>query len=472
MDNTFILMEASSTYQKKYKCPYCDKRYTRMDLVSHIEKKHSDMIPKDYTATRVVFNLINKKDHGTCVICGKETKWDEDKARYDRFCGSKACHDKYVKTAHKNTRIEEKLRDPDFQQKMLAGRSISGTYKFTDGNKVSYTGSYEKNVLEFLDKVLNVKSYDIESPGPVIEYEYKGETHTWITDQRYIPYNLVWDVKDGGDNPNRREMTEYREKQIAKEEAIKKQGKYNYIRLTNNDFEQLIEIMLMLKEQLSDETVPQTPIIKINESSTVVLNAIPQSNPQDVYIIDYMKKNTFVDDDNDHHYALCRGYMQDAVTVKDSLPKELSFEELKEMDVRVYRYNGNANYSDILENSDVDSDIYTYLTGKELLDNMQLEFDPLFEEVLPYTESLRILSESLYVTSMQSIPEKNNMIHEGVCIPIFELEQYNDPVSPIKFYRDLDGIFLMNESTKFRTKSYNDIEYLKKFKNEIGDILR
>lgn len=471
MDNVSIIMEGS-TYQKRYKCPYCDKRLTRMDLVSHIEKKHQDMIPEGYTATRIVFNLINKKDHGTCVICGKETKWDENKARYDRFCGSKSCHDKYVKTAHKNTKIEEKLRDPEFQQKMLAGRSISGEYKFSDGNKVSYTGSYEKKVLEFLDKVLNVKSYDIESPGPVIEYEYKGEIHTWITDQRYIPYNLVWDVKDGGDNPNRREMTEYREKQIAKEAAIKKQGKYNYIRLTNNDFEQLIEVMLLLKEQLEDENTPKEPIIKINESASTMINTMPQSNPQDVYIIDYMKKNTFVDDDEEHHYALCRDFMQDAVTIKNGFPQELSFEELMEMDVRVYRYIGDANYSYIISESYTDRDIYTCLTDNSLLDSMQLDFDPLFEEVMPYTDRLKILSESLYVTTMNSIPSKSTAIYEGVTIPNFELEQYNDSTSSVKFYRDMDGVFLMNESTGFRTKSYDDIEYLIKFKNDIAGILR
>lgn len=467
---TNIILE-SDTYQKKYKCPYCDKRDTRMNLVSHIEKKHSDMIPNGYTATRIVFNMINKKEHGTCVICGKETKWDENKARYDRFCGSKACHDKYVKIAHNNTNIEEKLKDPEFQQKMLAGRSISGTYKFSDGGKVSYTGSYERQLLEFLDKILNVKSYDVESPGPVIDYEYKGQTHKWITDQRYIPYNLVFDVKDGGDNPNRREMTEYREKQIAKEAAIKKQGKYNYIRLTNNDFEQLIEVMIELKESLQDTDALQKPIIKINESATATINAMPVSNPNDVYIIDYMKRNTFVDNDDTHHYALCRDYMQDAVTVKDSIMKDIPFEELMEMSVRVYRYIGDANYSDIIDECIDENDIYKVLTGKDLLDEMQLEFDPLFEEVLPYTTYLNILSESLYTTVMQSIPSESSMICEGVNIPYFELEQYNDSISSTKFYRDMDGIFLMNESTGFRTKSYSNIEILKKFKNDISNIL-
>lgn len=467
-----VVLTEASEYQKKYKCPYCDKRYTRMDLVDHIDKKHSDMIPKDYTATRVVFNMINKKEHGTCVICGKETKWDEDKARYDRFCGSKSCHDKYVKTAHKNTRIEEKLRDPEFQQKMLAGRSISGVYKFSDDGKVSYTGSYEKALLEFLDKMLNVKSEDVESPGPTIEYEYKGETHFWITDQRYIPYNLVFDVKDGGDNPNRREMTEYREKQIAKERAIKKQGKYNYIRLTNNNFEQLLEVMMELKEMLLDESRPNTPIIKINENSSITLGTLPPANSHNVYIIDYLKKNTFLDDDDEHHYALCKDYMQDAVTVNGGVYEKINFEELQEMDVRLYQCkNPEVEYLDILENSTEDTDFYKILTGKDILDEMQLEYDPSFKEVFPYTEMLNIMTESIVTTVMQSVPEQTSMVFEGVNIPYFELERYNDPDDIVKYYRDMDGVFLMNEATGFRTKSYEDISILDSFKSDISNIL-
>ena len=58
------------------------------------------------------------------------------------------------------------------------------------------------------------------------------------------------DIKDGGKNPNNREMPEYRAKQNAKEKAIASSGLYNYIRLTDNQFDQLIEIMLDLKDSI------------------------------------------------------------------------------------------------------------------------------------------------------------------------------------------------------------------------------
>jgi len=175
-----------SKNQRKYKCPYCDYRNIKSELIDHINDNHEDLIPKGYTAARVVFNMINKKEHGSCIICRKETQWDENKCRYNRLCERKECHDEYVKYAHRNTNIEEKLRDPEFQQKMLAGRGISGEYKFTGGYKVSYCGSYEKKLLEFMDKFLHVRPEDIQSPGPVIEYEYNGDTSPNVDQERAI----------------------------------------------------------------------------------------------------------------------------------------------------------------------------------------------------------------------------------------------------------------------------------------------
>mgnify|MGYP007004878713 FL=1 len=130
-----------------------------------------------------------------------------------------------------------------------------------------------------MDKFLHVKSSDIEAPGPTIEYYYEGKKHFWITDFYYIPYNLVLDIKDGGNNPNKREMPEYRAKQKAKEKAIADSKMYNYIRLTDNNMPQLIDIMMDLKDSLMDMEGPFDqrmskikPIIRINEGYIHLLN--------------------------------------------------------------------------------------------------------------------------------------------------------------------------------------------------------
>lgn len=264
---------------KKYKCPYCESRLVRTDLAKHIEKKHADMIPsgEDWTAARVAFNTINKKTTGSCIICRKETKWNEDKQRYERICESNACKEKYKKLCadrlmkSRGVTKEELLNDPEFQNKMLNSRKISGTYKFSDGGTVSYVGSYEKKFLEFMDVFLHIKSTDIQAPGPVIDYTYCGQQHKWITDFYYVPYNLVLDIKDGGNNPNNRDMKSYREKQNCKEKAIASQGMYNYLRLTDNQFDQLIEIMLELKESLVDYD-----IIDSKENNTLAASNYPK----------------------------------------------------------------------------------------------------------------------------------------------------------------------------------------------------
>lgn len=312
---------AQSSYDKKYKCPYCEQRLVRTKLADHIEKNHLDMIPEadDWTAARIAFNTINKKSTGYCIICRKETEWNEDKQRYERLCGSKSCNDKYKKMCAdrlmkaKGVTKEDLLNDPDFQNKMLNNRKISGKYKFADGGEISYVGSYERKFLEFMDVFMHLKSIDIQAPGPTIEYKYNGETHKWITDFYYAPYNLVLDIKDGGKNPNNRDMKSYREKQVQKEKAIKAQGNYNYLRLTDNQFDQLIETMLELKQSLIDMDISTEKdvlasdkykkLIKINESSTepVYKTIIFDlgSVLVDANIYDDLKKDGYTDDEID-----------------------------------------------------------------------------------------------------------------------------------------------------------------------------
>lgn len=272
-----LLMETSEEgkkkYEKKFKCPYCDNRYTRKQLPNHIDNVHHDLIPEGYTALRVAFNAINNKTEGHCVICGAVTAWNEEKGRYERLCGKQSCHDQYVKIAKERMRkkygTDNMLQDSRYaaeqQKKMLANRKISGEYLFPDGGKVGYVGSYEKNFLHFMDKVMHIESTDIESPAPTIVYQFEGQAHMYIPDFLYVPYNLIIEIKDGGDNPNNRPMEEYRAKIKAKEDAIIKAHKYNYIRLTNNDFSQLMEIFAVLKYTLDEN--PDQIIVRINEST-------------------------------------------------------------------------------------------------------------------------------------------------------------------------------------------------------------
>lgn len=292
-----------------WKCPFCDKRFDREKLVIHVDDKHQEEIPEGFTALRYVFHYVNKRPldyHGRCTECKGPTPWDEEVGRYKRQCGRKECHDSYVKRFEENM-IKKKgyTRETSTQEgleRMLKNRKISGQYTFQNGKKRDYVGSYEKKCLEFMDKVMNIDPDDILSPGPVLEYKFDGKTHYYISDFYYQPYNLVIEVKDGGDNPNTRNMEEYRRKQIAKEEYIIKHTNYNYIRLTNNDFGQLMSVFADLKMQLVDNSKDR--VIHVNEETVFneFMNALtsgyfPGYEDCDAYICtaDYMQNNVFAD---------------------------------------------------------------------------------------------------------------------------------------------------------------------------------
>ena len=255
---------------KTFACPYCGSKYNRPKLIKHLEKEHDDELPPHYTAYRMAYDVVNdKKGHGNCVVCGKDTKWNEKRQKYERLCGDPACEKKIRKTYEgRMLRVYNKttlLDDPQFQEKMLANRKIAGKYTWSDGSHTfNYMGQYEKNLFEFLDQTLEYKSNEVIAPGPVFEYTFKGKTHHWITDFLLLPYNLVIEVKDGGDNPNKRSMPEYRAKQIAKEKMITDKGTFSYLRLTNNNFGQLLSILAELKKSTNDGD--KDPLFRINES--------------------------------------------------------------------------------------------------------------------------------------------------------------------------------------------------------------
>lgn len=258
---------------KTYCCPYCREKFNKDKLINHIDKEHDDELPENYTAYRAAYDVINDKPgHGFCVVCHAPTKWNEKRQKYERLCGKKECSDQIKKTYRgRMLKVYGKvhlLDDPNQQKKMLSHRHISGKYKWSDGTIFDYVGSYEKELLEFLDKTLEYKSSDIVSPGPTLEYEYKGKKHYWITDFLILSYNLILEVKDGGSNPNKRFMPEYRAKQYAKEKMITNMGVYSYLRLTNKDFSQLLGILAELKKDIVEDKVH--PLYRIHEDIDLV----------------------------------------------------------------------------------------------------------------------------------------------------------------------------------------------------------
>lgn len=457
INESTIIQEAkkvSIKTTKRYKCPFCDERLDREHLVYHIEDNHHEMIPEGYTAARVVFNHINNKENGTCIVCGAETKWKENTWKYARLCEDPKCAKMLSNKADQNMKkklgmtAKELLKDPNHQNKMLKGRKISGVYKFKDGGKRDYVGSYEKNILQFYDEFLNKNSNEIQTPGPVIEYTYKGEKHFWITDIYDITANLAIDVKDGGSNPNNRDMKDYREKQLAKEKAITEQGQYNYLRLTDNNFEQLLQILSDIKLLMIDDSIENKTVSRINEYMAVGgMNPVIGSSGN--YIVNYGINGVMIGQAYTKDKALSKIYKKEDGKVKKQDTKEF----LETYDYELYKYEDDeVDIEDILLDEDIEASFYEMITGNKYIDEGQILNDSRFERVYSLYEYLDSLNE---VISNSINEEFNNYTGSPtLCIESFD-SMSNDDV--IKEYQDENGFYIKNTETGMRSGYYESV---------------
>lgn len=457
-----------------YKCPYCNYKGTKYNCVMHIEKVHSDKIPQGYTAARLFFNHINKKSHGSCIVCRRETQWNEDTWRYDRLC-SPQCAQRYTSSMTKGMinkhGVPSLLIYDDHQKFMLNNRTISGEYRFQDGAIKSYTGKYERNLLEYFDKVMNAKSEDVQTPGPTIEYEYKGKTHLWITDAYYLPANLIIEVKDGGNNPNKRHMPEYREKVVAKEKALEKIGKYNYIRLTDNNFVEFAKTIEEIRENLDNdvkdivfnvlehaEFLNELGLASINPTigwgsrkpimvNQIISNSVINTgfciNDTDIMIIDKDGKvitKKFKDLDTDY---VTRKSLDDNITDK------------------IYDLSNHIGKK-ITEGYNPDF-LYEYVTGNKILHNKQPVLDNRFVDFIDEYKKESYTLESMY-----------NKLDPCICefepLPIMEGElNYNKAKKLVKNYDNLRvlenpyGFVVENINTGNMSRLYTSIEKIKQY---------
>ena len=161
--------------QQVLKCPLChNKYYEKPQLYSHMRSDHQTELG-DMTPAQVYFNYKYHKTRGSCIICHKPTNWNESTERYERLCGDPGCRERYremfrermLKKYGKDTLLD----DPEQQKRMLLNRKISGTYVWKNGYSHSYTGDYERDFLEFLEKLVLW-----DSPSDILSRRY----HTFL----------------------------------------------------------------------------------------------------------------------------------------------------------------------------------------------------------------------------------------------------------------------------------------------------
>lgn len=266
------------------KCPFCGKYFSTKDpTITHIEKLHPDRLT-DMDAYQALYYSTHGTINGTCMCgCGKPTEWNYKTGKPYKVSPDPECRKRIAAQADaRNIRVYGKpklLDDMNHQKDMLKHRKIAGVYTFSDGGKVSYVAKLEQNFLWFNDTIMEFTSNMIledDKHGIEIPY-YDEQDKTWRT---YIPdfylpdYNAIIEIKSSNSNPAYVKETKYKEK--YKEAAVKKQRKYNYIKIVDAKYgpyvEFLADIVRAGKDKMSSK---HQDVFVITESACGINDDIP-----------------------------------------------------------------------------------------------------------------------------------------------------------------------------------------------------
>lgn len=274
---------------KKFICPLCREKFTSLSGIhDHINEDHSESIPPGYDAARYYYYLLTEKTSGKCIVCGKPTNWNPSTNKYKRFCEDPKCKQEYRKTFEK--RMFQKhgkvslLNDPDHQRKMLASRSISGKYEWSDGTFKTYTGTYEKDFAQMLDVFMNFDSDDVEMPSPhTYEYIYQGEKKFYIPDAYIYSLNLEIEIKES-DNMHHKIQAVDRVKEKLKDDVLLSQKNVHYIKILDKKYDDFFKYLMKRKEDFKDINKVDLNNKPVKEScSDIVTEVNYLKNSDDIY---------------------------------------------------------------------------------------------------------------------------------------------------------------------------------------------
>lgn len=277
-----------------FKCPECGQSLKdRDDLFLHIETEHGELLPNGFSGARYIFLKNHGRDYSHCSECGRKTPWNEATQKPHKFC-SVRCKKVYRKKFEgrmigKYNKICL-LNDPDHQIKMMRNRKISGVYTWSNGYKMEYTGSYERDFLQFMDVMLQFEPLDVMSPAPqTFYYKYDGKDCFYIPDFYIASINTIVEIKDGGSNPNTHPKIQMvdKEKERLKDEVMKTQTQYNYIKITNKEYNKFVDFLIALKNQAFEDVKEKAPSVIIKEQLDVIKRRIKTGGTSNLYVAMY-----------------------------------------------------------------------------------------------------------------------------------------------------------------------------------------
>ena len=235
-------------------CPYCKKYFPKKDLVvDHMYKMHSVELDRDHMdAPQALYYSTHGTLKGQCMCgCGRETEWNPKTGKPFKVSSNPECRKRLREAALKNhVKVygkETLLNDMEHQKEMQKHRPTAGKYQFKDGGYVDYLSKPEKNFLQFCDKIMDLSSNMIQSsPETFTYYDPVTKTNRQYDPDFYLPdYNLIVEIKDGGShtNTNPAFVKETKYKVALKDEVMRKQTKYNYIKIVDQSYGPFVELL-------------------------------------------------------------------------------------------------------------------------------------------------------------------------------------------------------------------------------------
>ena len=175
--------------------------------------------------------------------------------------------------------------------------------------------------------------------------------------------------------------------------------------------------------------------------------------PDAVYIVNYLKKNTVVRD-----LAICKDKMSSIFVCDNGEPIHISLTDFKEMadDVKVYKCLYDTGFKSVLRSSKSGLDFYKNMVNDDKVEIATLESDYRFTKVSSYIDELNSIEECI----INSAP-KSGFVHEVYC-PVIPLVDLNSDESAVHYFRDVNGVFAQNIDSLARSASYKNVEDIPK----------
>ena len=126
---------------------------------------------------------------------------------------------------------------------------------------------YELDFLKYCDIVLNFDVNDIMAPSPhIYSYKYEQKDHFYLPDFYIQSLNLEIEIK-ASDNTHHKIVAVDHVKEKLKDDVMKSQKAFNYIKIYDKDYKEFLKLVNILKERdnVNKDVIVIAPLPTLNQ---------------------------------------------------------------------------------------------------------------------------------------------------------------------------------------------------------------